>query len=130
MGNIVIEPNLLNIVDAITAVTTTTTSEPISIAGAKRISMMLTRANHTSGSTTWTVEISMDGTTWDEYNMLIDHVTNTNVQDVVRTNQKVQGGNATEFMLVDTEYLAARYMRLKATVATDGTATGVVAIET
>ncbi len=130
MGNYTKQPGLLKVSTPINAVTTTTTSAVISLLGAKKVSLMLTRADHVAGSTTWTVLVSLDGVVFEPFNQLITNVTNTNVQNHARVASLAQAANAVDLLHMDLEHAAYHSMKLIATGVTDGTYTGVVAIET
>lgn len=108
---------------------TTKTSPAIDIRGAKKIELYLLRANHTSGSTVFTVEVSVDGTNFIAYNKLIDNVTNTNAQNKTRVASKTLSSNTAAILALDLENDAFYSMRVVGTVATDGDATVVAAIE-
>lgn len=66
------------------AVTATTTSNDISVEDAKKVSMRLTRASHSAGSSTFTVTGSVDGVNFTSLNCIVTDVTNTNAQTVTR----------------------------------------------
>lgn len=118
-----------NISTPINAVTATTTSEEIVIAGAKKVSLMFTRANHSAGSSTFTVEVSLDGTTYVAYNKLISNVTNTNAQTLTRVASVALASNTSSTVSMDLENDAFYSMKITATEATDGTHTAQCLIE-
>ena len=62
------------VVTPLSAVTATTTSAAINLEGVERVSLFFTRADHSAGSTTFTVSVSADDTTYVTYNKLIDNV--------------------------------------------------------
>ena len=103
-------------------VTTTTTSSPANIGGAKKVMFEFTRADHVSGSSDFAIEISFDGTTWTEYNKLISNVTNTNAQNLTRVAAPTLSSNTTEIYAMSPED-AAPLVRAKVTEDTDGTHT-------
>jgi len=124
-----ITPDTYNVLTPLNAVTDTTTSEEIVIAGAKKVSLMLTRANHTAGSSTFTVEVSLDGTTYVAYNKLISNVTNTNAQTKTRVASVALSSNTSSTVSMDLENDAFYSMKITVTEATDGTHTAQCLIE-
>lgn len=115
--------------DAIVAATATATSEEIVIAGAKKITLALTRANHSAGSTAFSVEVSLDGVTYVAFNKLISNVTNTNAQSLTRVASVSLSSNTTTFVSMDLENDAFYTMKVTATETTDGTHSAKVMIE-
>lgn len=107
----------------INAVTATTTSSAINIAGAKRISLAFTRADHSAGSTDFNVEVSVDGTIFIDFNKLITNVANTNGQTEVRVTTITLSSNTTEFVTMDLDKSVYKAMKVVATETTDGTHT-------
>lgn len=114
---------------AINAATATTTSEEIVIAGAKKVSFLFTRANHSAGSSTFTVDVSLDGVTYVDYNKLISNVTNTNAQNKTRVASVVLSADGSTLAALDLENDAIHSIKITATEATDGTHTAQVMIE-
>lgn len=110
------------------AVTATTTSAAIDVAGAKKVGFIFTRANHSAGSSAFTVEVSYDGSTWVGYNKLITNVTNTNAQDLTRVATVTLSSNTSEIAMMSTED-AFVYIRVKVTETTDGTHTAKCYVE-
>lgn len=111
------------------AVTATTTSEEIVIAGAKKVTFAFKRADHVAGSTTFTVEVSLDGVNYVAYNKLISNVTNTNAQTLTRVASIALSSNTTSLVSMDLEHDSFYSMRVTATEATDGTHTAEALIE-
>lgn len=124
-----ITPDTYNVLTPLNAVTATTTSEEIIIAGAKKVSLMLTRANHTAGSSTFTVEVSLDGTTYVAYNKLISNATNTNAQTLTRVASVALASNTSSTVSMDLENDAFYSMKITVTEVTDGTHTAQCLIE-
>lgn len=125
-----------NIYTPINAVTATTTSSSIPVAGAKRITCEFTRADHSSGSTAFTVEFSFDDSTWTQHNMLVQNLARdagvgTAGQDIGTTaaSSVTLSSDTTELWSVDLEHFVAPYMRVVATETTDGTHTAKVMVE-
>jgi hypothetical protein len=124
-----ISKGTFNLYTPIDAVTATTTSSAIPIAGAKRITLFLTRANHSAGSTAFTVTVSGDGTTFVGFNKLITNVTNTNAQTPVRVGTVTLSSNTTETVSMDLSTDVFLEMKVVATETTDGTHTAKVLVE-
>lgn len=103
------------------AVTATTNSAAALIQGAKRVTLQFTRANHSSGSSAFKVQVSYDGTNWVDYNMLIDNVTNTNAQTKTRILTKTLSSDTVAICAMDLENFGAQLMRVVVTETTDGT---------
>lgn len=113
----------------INAVTATTESEEIVIAGAKKITLFFTRANHTSGSTLFDVDVSLDGTTYVDFAQLITNVINGITEGKVRVASVSLSSNTTSAVSMDLDNSAFYSMKVKATETTDGTHTVKVLIE-
>lgn len=125
-----------NIYTPLNAVTATTNSSSIPIAGAKRITCEFTRANHSAGSSAFKVQFSFDDSTWTDYNMLVKNLARdagvgTAGEDIgtTATTTATLSTNGTELWFVDTEFLVAPYMRVIVTETTDGTHTAKVMVE-
>ena len=112
-------PDLKSIFSEVDA---TIVSDPISIEGAKRCELMFTRSNHTSGNTVFSVEVSIDGTTYVTYNKLIDNVTNTNAQNKTRVASATLSSDTSKIYAMDLENDYFKFMRVTATRTTDGKA--------
>lgn len=103
--------------------TATTTSSAIAIDDVKGVTWVLTRADHSSGSTSFAVTVSLDGTTYVTYNKLIDNVTNSNAQTLTRVAAKSLGSNTSATLYMDLEKEPWKFMKITATETTDGTHT-------
>ena len=111
------------------AVTATTTSNDISVEGAKKVSMRLTRASHSAGSSTFTVHGSVDGTNFAAINNIVTDVTNTNSQTITRVASVALASNTSQVVSLDLTYLTLKAIRVVATIATDGSASAAVSVE-
>jgi len=111
------------------AVSATTTSEPIDISGAKKVSLLLTRTNHTAGSTTFDVDVSVDGITYVDFNKLISNAANTNSQTITRVATVALSSNTSSVVALDLVSDCYRYIKITATIATDGKGTAKALIE-
>ncbi len=111
------------LVKVITAVTATTVSEPVNIEDAEKVTLVLTRENHSAGASAVSVEVSVDGVNYVTFNKLISNVTNTNVQDKTRVASASLAANGHLAVALDLENDIFRYMRVTVTETTDGTHT-------
>lgn len=107
------------------AVTATTTSTPMAVNNADRLSIQVTAASITSGNAVFTVQVSNDGTNWVAYNRITSNVTNTNAQTDVRVASVTLSSNSSQMIFFPSGDTFV-YFRIIATVTTDGvyTATG------
>jgi hypothetical protein len=121
-----IRPELIKAIDAVTA---TTVSDPINIENAEKISLIFTRANHSAGSTAFSVEVSLDGSTYVAFNKLISNATNTNAQTLTRVASVSLASNTSSIVAMDLENDIFRWMRITATETTDGTHTAKALIQ-
>lgn len=111
------------LVKAIAGATATTVSDPINIENAEKVSLIFTRANHSAGSTAFSVEVSLDGVTYVAFNKLITNVTNTNAQTKTRVASVSLSSDTSSIVAMDLENDIFRWMRVTATETTDGTHT-------
>lgn len=114
----------------INAVTATTTSDPINIEDAVKISWFFTRANHSSGSSSFAVTVSVDGETYVTFSKLISNATNTNAQTLTRVAAVALSSNTTSEVAMDLEHSTYRWMKVTVTETTDGTHTAKCLITT
>ncbi len=119
-------PKLITALDAVTA---TTTSSAIDVKGAKKVTIMGTRADHAAGSSAFSVTVSVDGTTFVAYNKLITNVANTNSQTHVRAANFSIGANGSEFASMDLSVEAFSNIKVVVTETTDGTHSANVLVE-
>jgi hypothetical protein len=117
------------LVTALNAVTATTTSEAIDVQYAEKITLLLTRANHSAGSHAFSVTGSIDGTTYVTLNMIVDNVTNTNAQNYTRVASKTLSADGSALVGIDLEMIGLKWIKVTATETTDGVATVKVFIE-
>lgn len=113
----------------INAVTETTTSEEIVIVGAKKVTFLFTRANHSAGSSTFSVDASIDGVTYVDYNKLVTNVANTNGETKTRAASVALSANGSALASMDLENDSIYSIKVTATETTDGTHTAEVLIE-
>lgn len=111
------------------AVTETTTSDAVNVAGAKRVTFVFTRANHSAGSSTFTVEGTLDGVTWETLNLLVTNAANDNTETKARAGSLVLSDNGTELAALDLENFGFTEIRVAVAEGTDGTHTAKALIE-
>lgn len=125
-----------NVLTPINGVTETTTSSEIPCAGAKRITWAFTRANHSSGNTVFSVDVSVDGVTFVDFNMLVQNLardagTGTAGEDIGTTAvaSVTLSSNTTEIYAMDLQHFNFLAMKVTATETTDGVHTAKCFIE-
>ena len=106
--------------DAVTA-TGATTGEWVDVGNAKKITFYFKRSAHSSGSSAFTIDTSVDKTEVFAYSRGITNVTNTNSQTITRGTTHTLSSNTTTFVSVSPED-AIKFIRAKVTNTTDGTA--------
>lgn len=111
-------------------VTATTTSEVINIENARRITLLLTRANHSSGSSAFKVQVAFDKAgTFVDFNGLIQDSTNTNAQTKVRATTITLASDTSVVASMDLAHHNFKFARVVVTETTDGTHTAKMLIE-
>ena len=123
-------PNTQRLVTALNEVIATTTSNAISVVGAKAITLAMTRLDHSVGSSAFSVSGTVDGVTYVLLNKLITNVANSNAQDVIRAASVSLGANGSEVAGIDMEGLALLAIKVTVTETTDGTHTAKLLIQT
>lgn len=111
------------------AVAVTTVSDLYVVTGAKKISFVFTRANHTVGSSTFSVEGSLDGIVFVPLNRLVANVSNTNAQTLTRVSSVALAANGSALASLDLANETLYAIRVTATHVTDGLHTAVGLIE-
>lgn len=115
----------VTVITALNAVTATTVSSKIWVGDFDRVAILYRRANHSSGSTAFTVkagfaQLASDTPTMTAYNMLIDNLTNTNGQMPTRINSKTLSADGDAMVWMDPA-APATHIEITATETTDGT---------
>lgn len=115
------------IIDDVTATTTATTQK---IEDAKKVMLVVERADHSSGTSAFTATVSVDGTNFIDYNKWIDNVTNTNAQDLTRVKTKTLSADGLDFVTMDLADIGM-FTDVKVTVTegTDGTHSAWLVVE-
>jgi len=107
------------VIKVLDGVTATTTSSPVDIKDAKRVTLFCKRANHSSGSSAFTADIGV-GTDYADYKKWISNAANTNSQTQVRTETLTLSANGVDFMTMSPEDMA-EFIKVTVTETTDGT---------
>ena len=134
--NIAVDRGTVHVRTPINAVTATTQGAGIPIQGAKKVTWFFTRANHSAGSSAFTVDISCGDGTWVGFNMLVQNLardagTGTAGEDIGTTavTTVTLSSNTTVAYAMDLSLFTAVEMRVKVTETTDGTHTAKCVIE-
>src|SRR3990167_2479382 len=96
------------------------------VTGADKITFVFSRGDTTgtgnSGSSSFNVAVSADGTNWIGYNKLITNVVNSNSQTLTRVSAVSLTGTSTVFTSMDLEHDLINYIRCGTVETTDGEA--------
>lgn len=115
---------------ALDAVTASAESSEIGVLGAEKVSLLLTRANHGSGTSTFYVKGRLKGSsTLVNLNIIVDNVVNTNAQTLARAASKQLGADGSAIIGLDLQYLSLEAIVVGVTEGTDGTHSAEVFIE-
>ena len=101
-------------------VTATTTSRGVPLDNAGRVSIQLIATGVSTGTGTFTVDVSNDGITWTPYQRLIPNLTGTNSQTDAYVQSKVLNSTGSSMVFISAGDTFA-LMRVTCTRATDGT---------
>jgi hypothetical protein len=116
--------NTIRKIVALNGVTANTTSNKIFVGGAKRVGILLRRADHSSGSSAFTIKGSMDyedvTPVMTALNVWIDNVTNTNSQTLTRVAGKTLAANGDAFLWLDKNCII-NWLEITVAETTDGT---------
>jgi hypothetical protein len=116
-------------------VTATTTSSAIPITNVKKLTMLFTRADHSSGSSKFEVLGSVDGTTYQAVmmiqNIAADAGAGTSGEDIgyTRALSTTLSANGSETWALDLKYFNYKDIKIKVTETTDGTHTAKLIME-
>ena len=102
------------------AVTATTTSDPINVERYRHIGFQFKRADHSAGSSAFTVEGTVNGVDWTALNMIVSNVTNTNAQTRTRVASVTLSSDTTALAWLE-DLIVLKAVRVVATETTDGT---------
>lgn len=112
-------------ITALNAVTATTVSTKIWVGNFDRVAILYRRADHSAGSTAFTVkagfgELASDTPTMTAYNQLISNVANAIAEGQVRVNSVSLATNGDAMVWMDPS-APATHIEITATETTDGT---------
>ncbi len=107
------------------AVTATATSGGFVVAERKKLSIQVIAASITSGNSVFTIDISNDNVNWVSYKRINSNATNTNAQTDTRVASVTLSSNGTAMILFpyDDHF---KYVRITATITTDGAYTAIL----
>jgi len=100
--------------------TATFTSAAINIEDAEKVVLVCNRADHSSGSSAFTAQVSVDGTNYIDYKKWISNANNTNAQGLTRVTTLTLSSNTTDFLTMSPED-GFKDIKVKVTETTDGT---------
>lgn len=127
MSNQGITPNLRyvhTVYEDISDTVATASEKVIECAGAKGVALTLT-AKDIAGDRAikLEVDVSIDGTNYVGYNMLIDNLANTNAEGLTRVDSKTRNADGTDIVWMDPETLGGiTHLKVKAERTTAGSA--------
>lgn len=107
------------VITVFNGVTATTTANPIDIKGAKKVTLLCKRADHSSGSSAFAATVGANGE-YATYNRWISNATNTNAQTPARVASLTLSSNTTDFLTMSPED-AFEFIKVTVTETTDGT---------
>lgn len=110
------------------SITSSATSSAIDVSRAKGISLQCIGETVTSGSCTFAVTISNDGSNFTTYSKLISNSTNTNSQNLTRVASLILSSATTDYVFIDPADVF-KYMKVSATITGNGTYEAVLAID-
>lgn len=115
----------VKMITALNAVTATTASTKIWVGDYDRVAILYRRANHSAGSTAFTVkagfgELASDTPTMTTYNQLISNVTNAIAEGQVHVNSVTLNADGDAMVWMDPS-APATHIEITATETTDGT---------
>ena len=117
-------PGDLEVVTAHDAIIIDATSDAIDISGAKAICIEFTGTGITTREAVLTATISVDGTNFHAYSMLIDNAANTNAQTLLRVASKTRTATGTDILWMTPETLAFKEMKIAIDITDSGTPAG------
>lgn len=94
------------------------------VKGAAKITFVFSRGDISgtgnTGTSSFNVAVSADGTNWVGYNKLIDNVVNSNSQTLTRVSAVSLSGTSTKFYSMDLDHDLINYVRVGVVETTDG----------
>lgn len=98
----------------------TKSSNPIDILGAKRVTLVCKREDHSAGSSTFSAEVGVKGALA-TYERWLTNATNTNEQGAIRDDDLALSGDASDFITMSEEDVFET-IKLRVITVTDGKA--------
>lgn len=115
----------ITLLDAVTS----TTSKEFEVRNAKSLMAVFTRANHSSGSSVFKIEGSIDGTTFFSLPLTV-LAANTNTETLKRDLSVTLSANGSEARIIEPIFLSMlTHIKVTVTINTDGNGTVKLAIE-
>jgi len=117
--------NTIKKMTALNAVTATTTSDKFFVGGAKRIAVLLRRANNAGGTSAFTIKASLDYSdvtpVMTALNLWIDNVTNANDKQLTRVNgTSIANADGDKMLFLDPAVIV-NWLEITVTETSDGT---------
>lgn len=116
-----IEKGTFKVLTLLDALTVSGSSEGTVIAGAKKITLFFTRTVHSVGTSTFDVDVSLDGVTYVDFNQLITNAVNGITEGKVRVASVALVSNTTVAVSMDLDNAAFYTMKVNVVEGTDGT---------
>lgn len=108
-------------------VTATTTGGAVNVENAKKFTVVFTRSNHSSGSSAFALQGSVDGVNFVTL-AFIDNLANANTETLTRVTSKTLSSDTSTIAFLD-EFVALKAIRCVCTETTDGTHRAVLFIQ-
>lgn len=113
---------MVHVTKVLNAVTDTTTAGAVNIEDAKKVMVVVKRADHSSGSSAFTAEVSVDESNYITYDRFVDNISNTNGESVSHITTKTLAGDGNDFVVMSLEDVGMfKDIKVTVTETTDGT---------
>lgn len=100
--------NQVKVFTPIDGVDDDTTSSSIKINGAKKVAIVFTQDNtNSSEEADLTIDVSIDDSTFVDYNMLIENSSDTNSENLTRVSSKTLNGDESTILFMEPKTLGA-----------------------
>ena len=116
------------VIKVLDGVTATTTASPVSILGASKVTLVVERAAHASGSSLFAATVGVE-TSYATYSKWIKNIANTNGEMLTRVASLSLAGNGVDFLTMSPED-SFEFIIVKVTETTDGTHSAWLVIDT
>jgi len=120
------------LITALNAVTATATSNAIDVADAKKITLLVTRANNAGGTSAFSVSGSINGIdgTYVALNSLIEDLANTKAENYTRTaSVSIANADGSKIASLDLEKNGFTHIKVTVTETADGTHSAKVLVQ-